>query len=386
MLIGSRRVGKTTLMFQVIHHLVDVEHIPANTILYVSLDHLALANVSIPEILEAFRAEFQHPRQRRPFVFLDEIQSSERWSQHLKNSVDFEEVKLCVAGSSSLLLERQSAHLTGRVLRTMVFPLSYPEFLSFKNALPGATEQYRHDGLLIDYLHQGGYPEQILSPHPTYLLDLLDSVINKDIIRMHGIKNPEVLNKLLLLLAQRIGQRTSHSKLKNLLRVSQDVMRNYIGHLMDTYLIGEVLKFSYSVNEQVYAEKKYYFTDTGLRTALLGQRDLGGLAENALYICLKKRYGEVFYGRANASEVDFVVLDHGQPAIFEAKCSDQIIDDELKPLPKFLSKLPGREFSSAEIKATIVTRNLSGTRSIAAMTVDLKPLWELLLDDSQHKG
>jgi predicted AAA+ superfamily ATPase len=128
MLIGSRRAGKTTLIFQALQHLINERKIPVHEILYVSLDHLALAETPIPKIIETFRAEF----------------------------------------------------------------------LAFKNTVPSPTAQYRHDGLLIEYLYQGGYPEQILSPHPNYLADLLDAVINKDIIRVHGIKNPEVLNKLLL--------------------------------------------------------------------------------------------------------------------------------------------------------------------------------------------
>ena len=104
MLIGSRRVGKTTLIFQAIQHLLTEKSVPAHEILYVSLDHLALGETPIPKILETFRAEFQHPRNRRLFVFLDEIQGSPNWAQHLKNIVDFEDVRLCVAGSSSFLI------------------------------------------------------------------------------------------------------------------------------------------------------------------------------------------------------------------------------------------------------------------------------------------
>jgi hypothetical protein len=379
MLIGSRRVGKTTLMFQAIAHLLADKQVPANQILYVSLDHLSLAATPIPKIIEAFRAEFQHGRDRKLFVFLDEIQNSPNWSQHLKNIVDFEQVRLCLAGSSSLLLERQGTYLTGRALRIAVFPLSYPEFLAFKNAFPGPTEQYRHDGLLSEYLYQGGYPEQILAPHPTYLADLLDAVINKDIVRVYGIKNPDLLNKLLLLLAQRIGQRTSHSKLKSVLRVSQDLVRDYINYLMEAYLVAEATKFAYSVNEQIYAEKKYYFADTGLRTALIGRRDLGGLAENALFIYLQKRFGRVFYGRANSFEVDFVVLEHGRPVVFEAKFTDQLMDDDLAPLVKFLDKLPAGGGAPRVQEATVVTRNLDGIRQLGDKRIELVPLWKLLL-------
>ena len=386
LLIGSRRVGKTTLMFQAIGHLVTEKKAQPNEVLYVSLDHLALTDIPIPKILETFRAEFQHPRDRRLYVFLDEIQSIPNWAQHLKNIVDFEDVRLCVAGSSSLLLEQQGAYLTGRTLRTTVFPLSYPEFLTFKNTAPGPTEEYRHDGLLLEYLYQGGYPEQILAPHPTYLADLLDAVINKDIIRAHNIKNPDVLNKLLLLLAQRIGQRTSHSKLKNILRVSQDVVRDYLRYLMAAYLIGEVPKFSYSVNEQVYAEKKYYFADTGLRTAMIGQKDLGGLAENALYLYLQKRFGQVFYGRANSYEADFVVLDHGQPRIFEAKFTEHISDEEFKPILKFINKIPGVDVASKVEEATIATRNLAGVRTFGDIKIELVPLWKLLLYEADTLG
>lgn len=382
-LIGSRRVGKTTLMFQAIGQLIAETKAQPAEILYVSLDHLALGDTPLPKLLETFRAEFQHPRDRRLYVFLDEVQSSPNWAQHLKNILDFEDVRFCAAGSSSLLIERQGVYLTGRSMRTTVFPLSYREFLNFKNAVPGLTEEYQHDGLLIEYLYQGGYPEQILAPHPTYLADLLDAVINKDIIRAHNIKNPDILNKLLLLLAQRIGQRTSYSKLKNILRVSQDVVRDYIQYLMAAYLIGEVPKFSYSTNEQVYAEKKYYFADTGLRTATIGRRDLGGLAENALYLYLQKRFGQVFYGRANSYETDFVVLDHGQPQIFEAKFTEHINDEELKPILKFIEKIPGGDSASKVNNVVVATRNLAGVRAFGDIKINLVPLWTLLLGESR---
>ncbi len=381
-LIGSRRVGKTTIMFQAIEQLIAEKKAQPNEIIYVSLDHLALGDTPLPMIIETFRAEFQHPRDRRLYIFLDEIQSSPNWAQHLKNILDFEDVRVCAAGSSSLLIERQGTYLTGRSLRTTVFPLSYHEFLTFKTAVPGPTEEYQHDGLLIEYLYQGGYPEQILSPHPTYMADLIDAVINKDIIRAHNIKNPDILNKLLLLLAQRIGQRTSHSKLKNILRVSQDVVRDYIRHLMAAYLIGEIPKFSYSTNEQVYAEKKYYFADTGLRSSVIGQRDLGGLAENALFLHLQKRFGQVSYGRVNGYEVDFVVLDHGQPLIFEAKFTEQVSDEELKSILKFIAKFSGGNVTSPVSEATVVTRNLSGDRKLGDLKIELVPLWKLLLQEA----
>jgi predicted AAA+ superfamily ATPase len=262
-----------------------------------------------------------------------------------------------------------------------VVGLSYPEFLTFKNAVPGPTEEYQHDGLFIEYLYHGGFPEQILSPHPTYLSDLLDAVINKDIIRAHNIKNPDILNKLLLLLAQRVGQRTSHSKLKNILRVSQDIVRDYLRYLIAAYLIGEVPKFSYSTNEQVYAEKKYYFADTGLRTAVIGERDLGGLAENSLYLFLQKRFGQVFYGRVNSYETDFVVLDHGQPRIFEAKFTEHVSDEELKPILKFIEKFPGSNVKSRVNEAMVATRNLAGVRTFGDIKIELVPLWTLLLGE-----
>lgn len=307
MLMGPRRAGKTTLMFQVIHHVIGKKDIPPRDILYVSLDHLTLSECSIPEIIEVFRAEFQHGRKHRLFVFLDEIQNSPNWAQHLKNLVDFENLWLCVAGSSSLLIERQSTFLTGRALRNHIYPLNYVEFLTFKDRMPGPTEMYRHEGLLLEYLYQGGYPEHILNPHPTYLTDLLDAVINKDIVRVHGIKNPQILSKILLLLSQRIGQRTSHSKLKNILRVSQDLVRNYVHYLMEAY-----------------------------------------------------------------------VVERSQLRIYEAKFTNQIDDDTLKPLIKFIDKFPKDQKLR---EPTIVTRNLDEIRTFGKIRIKCVPLWKLLLDD-----
>ncbi len=377
-LVGSRRTGKTTVMFQAMQHLITERQVPANEILYVSLDHVALAQISIPEILAAFRAVFQHPRDRKLHLFFDEIPNSPDWSQHLKNLIDFEEVRLCIAGSNSLVLEQQGSYLTGRALRINFYPLSYPEFLAFKNTIPGPAEEYLHDGLLIEYLYQGGYPDQVLSPHPTYLQDLLDAIVNKDIVRVHNLKNPQVLSNLLALLAQRIGQRTSQSKLKNVLRVSQDLVKDYLGYLKQAYLIHEAVKFSFSLNEQVYAEKKYYFADTGVRTALVGRKDLGGLAENALFNFLQRRFERIFYGRTNGWEVDFVALKNSHAQVFEAKFTDDLDDEALQPIARFIEHFPGREFSAVDPVAIVATRNLSGERAFGQTRIKLVPLWQLL--------
>ena len=129
-LVGGRRVGKTTILRQTISCLIS-SGVPAKDICYLALDHPALIGATISEHLKAFRKLFTHERSRRLYFFLDEIQDSPDWEAELKALNDTEDIKVYCSGSTSALISRQGGKLTGRQIVCTIYPLSFSEFTEF---------------------------------------------------------------------------------------------------------------------------------------------------------------------------------------------------------------------------------------------------------------
>jgi uncharacterized protein len=303
LLVGLRRVGKTTLMHQLIDHLLT--EIPPERILYVSLDHPAFKGSSILDLVETYRATHGIPRDDRIHLFLDEVHFMPDFDLDLKALHDHENAKVYASGSSSLVLKQQSGALTGRRLVIPVTPLDFNEFLAFRNIKVDASESYLLEAHLEDHLRLGGIPEHVLRDDPAYLTGLVDSIIYKDIAIRHSIKRPENLRTLFLLLAERAGKTLTYSKLGRLLSVTPETISQYISHFEEAYLIHLVHRHAPSLNARTTAPKKLYLADVGIRNAYTGLRDLGALAENLVLLRLQDQ-GPVTYHRADGREVDFI--------------------------------------------------------------------------------
>ncbi|MBI2410672.1 MAG: ATP-binding protein [Candidatus Kerfeldbacteria bacterium] len=295
-LLGSRRVGKTTIMKQWVGELITKYGVQPKQILYVLLDHPELDNYSISQIIETARTLAGEVK----YVLLDEIQYRSGWDQELKALYETQKMKFVISGSAITVLSKQKSYLTGRYLKYIVHSLNFTEF-----------QQFSAKKTIQDYLTIGGYPEYVLRNNPQYLLDLIDHIVYKDIVEVYGIRHPKAIADLLLILARSVGHKISLSKISRTLQISIDTVKEYIQHLEEVYLIHEVPKFSRSLNEQLYNEKKYYFYDTGLCSVLNAEQQMGALAENAVANYLKKQQRTFFYYYANKRECDFVIEQFG---------------------------------------------------------------------------
>jgi len=215
----------------------------------------------------------------------------------------------------------------------------------------------------------------VLRGNPEYLPALLKSTVYRDIVSVHGIKYPKVMDDLLVLMANRLGSRTSYTKLKNILRVTVDTVRDYLHFLEEAFILQRVEKFSPSVNERIYAEAKYYFFDAGMRNALTGYRDEGAVAENVCFQILRGSRAEVFYFFDRDKEVDFVVKTPDGPLPVEAKYVDRIgmEDDRLAGLRSFIRK-------HRPPRALVATRDFESRETVGGCEVRFVPLWDLTLE------
>ncbi|MBN1539270.1 MAG: ATP-binding protein [Candidatus Thermoplasmatota archaeon] len=357
-LYGLRRVGKTTLMRQYLH--IMSGKLDPKRLFFATMDHPEVANASILDLLREFRRLTLTRSDEPQFLFLDEVQKREGFEKELKMIVDLEpNVFVLASGSSSLAIKHSTPSMTGRYSRLEVRPLDFREYLMFRDRIFDPEQPALMEGLMDDYLIEGGMPAYIRSREPSLILDLVEDIIYKDILTRYSVEDPKVLKDLFYLLMNRVGKPLSYARIGRLVGLGIDTVKRYLGYFEETYLVHLVERDG-KPNERKYSPKKVYSADNGITVVISGKKDIGPLAENLAFLDLFKRE-EVRYISTNGKEVDFA-LGH---AAFEVKYKDEIREEELE----MLRSLPPNKYRSK----TLITRR--------ALTAPLKiktvPLWEL---------
>ena len=371
--VGSRRVGKTTILKQFIKALLR-KGIPGKDIFYLALDHPALAGISLFDHLKSMRKQFMHGREKMLYLFFDEIQEIPDWEAHLKAFYDNERLKIFCTGSTSALIASQEGKLTGRQIISVVYPLSFQEFIRFRGPVPKLSEDYKFEKLVEEYLSIGGYPEQVLNPSSEYMSNLLDDILARDLIRLYPIKKAYVLKDLLRLIGSTTGSRTSFNKMAKVLGLSLDTVKEYIGYLEAAFLIMPLEKWATSYSEKVYSQKKFYFWDMGVKTLLTGPGDQGNKAENAVYVELKRNNIACGYYAESELEVDFVTGSEKKPAPIEVKyvTSFDWKDKRFSGIRLFQRRYPSTR------KVVIVSKNVETHMTADTLSISVTPLWKFL--------
>lgn len=372
-IIGSRRAGKTTFTKQLIQKALK-EGVSAKDILYLALDHPQLSGYPISYHLKFFRKLFMHPLNKKLFVFLDEVQESPNWEVELKSIYDLEDVKMVCTGSTSSLISSQGGKLTGRQIITTVYPLSFKEFILFRKIEISRAEDYRYDKLLEEYLHIGGYPDNVLNPNERYLSNLVEDIIARDLVRLFHIRKPNLLKDILRLLASSLGSRISFNKLANTLHITVDTVKEYLGYFESAFLIKPLEKWTTSYSEKVYAAKKIYLGDTGIKSVFTGKGDLGAKAENAVFLHLLREGKSSGYYAESEKEVDFILGDFNYPIPVEVKYISNFDwqDKGYKGIRLFLRRFPQTK------EVLIVSKDVETELEENSAVVRIIPLWKFL--------
>jgi uncharacterized protein len=373
--IGSRRTGKTTLLKQIINNLLTTGIIEKD-IFYLALDHPVLSGVRISDHLRNIRKQFMHDRDRKLYLFLDEVQESPQWEVELKALYDLEPLKIFCTGSTSSLLTRQDGKLTGRQIVNTMFTLSFREYIQFKGGTPSLSEDYKYEQLAEDYLSIGGYPEQVLNPSQEYMVNLLEDILARDLTRLHSLKKSYILKDLLRLIGAAVGSRTSYNKLSKVLGLSVDTVKEYIRYLEMAFLVKPLEKWTTSWSEKVYAQKKIYLWDNGIKTLLTGSGDTGSRAENAVFMELLRNNMACGYYAESEREVDFVTGTNTNSLPVEVKYLDRFDwqDKRYAGIRLFLNRFPSVK------QALVITKNVETTVTVNNIVIHTIPLWKFLLD------
>lgn len=315
-LTGLRRVGKTTLMKQIISKLLK-QGTSKTDIFYISLDMLQLKDLTIKEIISEYKKIHKIPNSKKTYIFLDEVTSKENYNQELKNLYDTTKDKLFVSASSASLLKDSKAYLTGRARYFEIEPLDFEEFLLFKGYKVKRSDRHLTEKYFEEYMEHGGMPEYILTKDSVYLSELINTILYKDIIAKHKIKNESFVFDLFRLLCERVGKTLSYNKLAKILGISKDSVQTYIGYFIETYLFSQI-EIKGKLNEKIANNKKFYCYDLGIRNNVTGFKDKGAVYENLVYNKIK--HDKPSYILQGGVEIDFCTKD----TLIEAKFGQEL--------------------------------------------------------------
>ena len=341
-LLGSRQVGKSSLMYRLIDYLIK-SGTAHNDIFYFNLDDLKLHELlgNIPEFIH-----FLGKGENRKYLFFDEIQRLENPGLFLKELYDLNmPFKIIYSGSSQLELKSKlREHLVGRSRIFIIHRLSLAEIGTFIGPCTG--EEALFHGMIY-----GGYPGVCLAASPEEkkleIKDIFQSYIKKDIIDFLRVKNPESFNKILVLAASQAGTLLGIDGIAKSLKMSRAAVINYLDILEGTFIIKRIYPFYKNYKKELTKQPKVYFLDNGLKNFILLnfnnpelRPDKGELFENLILNELTKsdHYGMNkinFWRTTNQTEIDFIIQSEAGLSALEVKWSKKVKPKSFDTFMKF---------------------------------------------------
>jgi len=315
---GVRRCGKSTLMSQ-FQDLLRAEYEDVS-IISINIDMPEFGFLAEKNWKEVYDFIVEHlKKDQTNYVFIDEVQNVKEFEKLLEGLYVHPQIDLYVTGSNAFLLSSELATLlTGRAYEIHVLPFSFAEYISFT----GKSQNI--DRAFFEYLKTGGFPEAIrLSAEGNhfslnYMKMVFDNIFNNDISARRSIYSEESYLEVVNFLIDSIGSNISASNIANTLKsnkkpIDNKTVSNYINSLVESYLFYRVKRYDIKGKQHLATQEKYYLVDLGFRNALLGKelhRDAGHLLENVIYLELKRRNNQIWIGKNNNLEVDFVIRNN----------------------------------------------------------------------------
>jgi len=337
---GARQVGKTHILFYLRDWLTE----KGKKVFFYDLEYPNLL-ADLNRGVEFFLADLEGRGYEAPeeiYVLIDEIQYLDNPSSLLKIIADHHKnIHLIVSGSSSFDIKTKfTDSLAGRTIPFEIYPLSFEEYLTFKEveyALPVVNPAAisRIKDLYYDFIKYGGYPKVVLEPleekKKGYLLQIIDTYIRKDVRDLAKVEDLDKFNRMLKVLSAQSGQILEMASLSRETGISLPTLQKYLSILEETYVIKRVFPFSRHPSVEISKNPKVFFFDSGLQSVLwLGEFQgaaLGSVLETNFYGELVKRFGRqvIYFWRTKAhQEIDFVIQkENNQVLPIEVKTNFQ---------------------------------------------------------------
>ena len=396
---GARRSGKSFIMKQIAKELIK-EDINQKDILIINFEDPRFVELDTKTLQKAYEVylEFLNP-QEKPYLFLDEIQEVKDWERWVRTIHELDKAKIVISGSNAKLLSRElSTLLTGRHLDLVIFPLSFKEYLAFKNIdlsdkFEMVNKEIEIKRFLKEYIEFGSFPEVVLGGEKRQiLLTYFEDILNKDLIRRFKIRKSEELISLAKFYLSNISSLITFNSLERSLNISADTVEKFSHYLEDTFILFFLKRFSYKIKEQEKSPRKVYAVDVGLANTIgfRFSQNIGRLAENLVFLELKRKEIfdpnlELFYWKdVDNIEVDFIIKENLKVKQLIQVCWEvdrpETKNREIRALLKAM-----KEFNLK--KGLIITDDYEAEENIKGKKINYTPLWKWYLgQEKDHKN
>lgn len=347
---GIRRCGKSTLFDLYIDYLLSIG-IEENQIIRINLedpvyyyidDYLKLYNYVKEKLLP----------NKQNYVFLDEVQNVSMFQKAVDGLFIQKNVDLYITGSNAYLLSGELATLlSGRYIEIKMLPLSFKEFVNAN------SENQNIDRLYKKYISFGSFPYIMnfdnIDDADKYIKSIYDSIILKDIVARKKFPDFQMLQSVVNFMLDNIGNLCSTNKIASTMTsygraINVHTVENYLSSLLEAFVFYKASRYDIKGKQYLKTGDKYYVADPGIRYFMLGRKEgnTGHILENIVYLELLRRGYEVYIGKMDDYEIDFVAINSKGIEYYqvsETVRDEKTLERELKPLdsirdhnPKYL--------------------------------------------------
>ena len=344
---GIRRCGKSTVMEMFRDELLE-NGVDENQIIFLNFEDYDNKHLRNPDELYSYIKE--RLAQKMNYIFLDEIQSVENFPEIVDSLYIKDNVDIYITGSNSSLLSSEIATLiSGRYVEIKMLPLSFTEFVQTTKQEKHLSQAYRQ------YVETSSFPyviELLQTPDEinSYLEGIYNTILVKDIIDRKKIADTLVLKSVSQFLFDNIGVELSSKRISDTLtsngrKSDPKTIEKYITSLEESFIVYKASRYNIKGKEYLKSLEKYYVSDIGLRNFMLGKKamDVGHILENIVYLELIRRGYEVYVGKVDDMEIDFVAQNTQGNTYIQVSASvrdENTLARELKPLKAVRDNYP----------------------------------------------
>ena len=313
-LTGVRRCGKSTILKMIMKKLKEERNIVDEQILNYRFDSMEYEDMTTKELYIELKSKIL--QDKKTYLFLDEIQEIEGWEKVVNTLASDFDVDIYITGSNSRMMSSEiSTYLTGRYITFHIYTLSFEEYLTFKKSYTTLKDLKQE---FSNYVRLGGFPATHLQDYSqdevyTIVKDIYNSTIFSDIVRRNQIKKIDQLERVVKYTFNNIGNTFSAKSISNYLKSEQrkidnETVYNYLEKLQKAYILHKCSRYDLQGKAILKTQEKFYLADISLRYAVLGYTvdSVASTLENIVYLELKRRGYDVYIGKMNDKEIDFV--------------------------------------------------------------------------------
>lgn len=337
---GVRRCGKSKLLEMYRKWLLE-QGVEEERIVSINFEDLDFEDLTDYKKLHTYLKEHL-VKDNMTYIFLDEIQNVEQFPKVVDSLYIKDNVDIYITGSNAHMLSSEIATLlSGRYIQIEMLPLSFKEYMISTGSMNDRGIKY------VDYLQNSSFPytlelEGQSDEIRSYLEGLYNTIVVKDIINHSKISEPMMLKSILKFIFDNIGNPLSSKKIADTMtssgrRIDTRTVEKYLDALTESYIIYQAKRYNIKGKQYLKTLEKYYVVDIGLRLMLLGSKqiDAGRILENIVYLELLRRGYDVYVGKVDEFEVDFVAQNGKGTTYFQVALSvrdEKTLDRELRSL------------------------------------------------------